>query len=424
MTHLIEIISIILEFFCISFIAKGFLHLPISLQKRDIIACIAITIITYFVTSQLPLGTWLIGQFLYLLYICNLKKDNFINQLLLHCLTYMSIILLEFALLYILLGHPSILQHHVMPLAGTSITLVIVLLCCHYIPLYKYYQSVVQAGFFYRIICLNCYLIFIFALFFYKLDIHHFYDILVYLIIVFLLLLLSNMIALYYNQKIRLERQKVLAYQTNLPLYQSLIDEIRASQHEFANRLQTFQQLPNVCKDYASICKALQTNTQFYAPAKNYPLLQLNMPLLAAALYHLHCQAQERNISIIFDIATKNISSQAPEYQLSDFVHILAQNALEECQSGDTIYIHITTSENAHFHFVIQNPVRKKYTHQEIALFFQKNYSTKQNLKKHNSNHGLGLYYLAKTLVDYNGTITVACDSYEDKTWMIFTLEV
>ena len=63
---------------------------------------------------------------------------------------------------------------------------------------------------------------------------------------------------LYYDQQLFQKQQELLSYQKELPVYQSLVDSIRANQHEFSNRLQYIQNLPRVCKDYESLCQAIK----------------------------------------------------------------------------------------------------------------------------------------------------------------------
>ena len=42
--------------------------------------------------------------------------------------------------------------------------------------------------------------------------------------------------------------------------------------------------------DYTSLCEAICQHTAKYTePLQNYPLLQINMQLLAASMYHQHC---------------------------------------------------------------------------------------------------------------------------------------
>ena len=52
----------------------------------------------------------------------------------------------------------------------------------------------------------------------------------------------------------------------------------------------------------------------------NYPLLQINMPLLAASLYSMASHAQEKGIALQFDIVNAVLESHAPEHELTDYI--------------------------------------------------------------------------------------------------------
>lgn len=148
------------------------------------------------------------------------------------------------------------------------------------------------------------------------------------------------------------------------------------------------------------------------------------MPLLAATLYNLYIQANEQNITILFDIGSPYIESCAPEYALSDFVSILTQNAIEACKSGYKIYTRIISTEGR-LHFEIRNPIEQQLSTTELSQFFQKNFSTKTKHKKEDGlEHGMGLYYLANEIILYNGSIGIDCVKCDNDYWIIFNLEI
>lgn len=201
-----------------------------------------------------------------------------------------------------------------------------------------------------------------------------------------------NSCLLFYEQRLNFEKQKVLSYEENLPLYQSLIDEIRSNQHEFSNRIQNLEALPSVCKDYESLSKALLSNTaSYHKPLCTYPLLLLDMPLLAATLYNLHTMADSKGIIFHFDICSQHIESKAPEYELSDFISILIHNTLEACMEGDHVYIQLNSS-NHNLHFEIRNPVLVDFNTHEVSLFFKK--ATLQNQIKHRMDMGFIIWQI------------------------------
>ena len=235
----------------------------------------------------------------------------------------------------------------------------------------------------------------------------------------------ANSCILYYDQKLYAREQALIAYQKNLPIYEALIGEIRSSQHEYSNRLQSLQFLSESCNTYDELVAALHKYTEAYSkPLHSYPLLQIDMPLLSASLYNLSSRAEKKEIAVRYDVVSENIHSHAPEEELSDFCCILLQNAIEACSSGDSIYIHMSSTEE-YFSFEIRNPTKEFYSQKQISQFFKKTYSTKQNLQKEDEiPHGLGLYHLLNQIIKYNGKISADCISFNGEYWMIFKLIV
>lgn len=80
----------------------------------------------------------------------------------------------------------------------------------------------------------------------------------------------------------------------------------------------------------------------FFPPS----LLRLENKLLAALLYHKHCQAAEQGMTIHFHIADPMCCCRASEFELVDAVGILVDNALEASSPGDNIYVSIHASHH------------------------------------------------------------------------------
>ena len=251
------------------------------------------------------------------------------------------------------------------------------------------------------------------------------------------LLAAINIWILYYDQRTRFQQQEIDSYQKNMPIYDSLIQEIRAGQHEYANHLQSLANLSVMYKDYDSLSRALQSySLEFSNPMANYPLLQINMPLLAASLYSMASHAQEKGIALQFDIVNAVLESHAPEHELTDYITILTQNAIEACKAGDTVYALLDSKEGS-VQYEIRNPVPAMISPEEIGNFFKRGYSTKQTQadsdaasKRADSaaygqaddKRGLGLYYLQTNVTKSGGSVGADCVCYEDSYFIIFRL--
>ena len=263
------------------------------------------------------------------------------------------------------------------------------------------------------------------------------YELLSLVITLLTLLAAINIWILYYDQRTRLQQQAINSYQKNMPLYDSLIQEIRANQHEYVNRLQSLANLPVMYKDYDSLSKALQSYAQeFSNPLTDYPLLQINMPLLAASLYSMASHALEKGIALQFDIVNAVLESHAPEHELTDYITILTQNAIEACKAGDTIYALLDSKEGS-VQYEIRNPVPAMISPEEIGNFFKRGYSTKQTQSgsdavserassaaygQADDKRGLGLYYLQTNVTKSGGSVGADCVDYDGTYYMIFRL--
>lgn len=168
----------------------------------------------------------------------------------------------------------------------------------------------------------------------------------------------------------------------------------------------------------------------------NYPLLQINMPLLAASLYSLASHAQKKGIALQFDIVNAILESHAPEHALTDYISILTQNAIEACKAGDTVYALLDSKDGA-VRYEIRNPVPAMISPEEISNFFKRGYSTKQTQAgsdaaskradsaaygQADNKRGLGLYYLQTNITKAGGSVGADCVCYEDSYFIIFRL--
>ena len=422
---LITYITNFLEFIFIYYIAKSFYQVSYKPTKNDWIAVLTILLITSPLSNSAPVLSWGAGQLLYLIYMTYIISAKPSEGIILTCLSFVVLLIIQLPiatlLSFILINIPS----EYTGIIGNFATLLAIVLLVK-IPVIKdIYRKILHSALPYRLMLINSYVILVLLLLICKDnpdELHYSFDT---ILITILLLVMTNICVLYYDQKMAMQKQQLLAYQKNLPIYESLISEIRDNQHEYSNRLQNLQTLTITCTDYDSLRTALERYTGQYAkPLHAYPLLQINMPLLAATLYSMAINAENNGITIQFDVTSEKLSSHASETQLSDFTSTLTQNAIEARKPGDNIYVHLC-SKDGNVEFEIRNPSDHLYSPQEITQFFQKGYTTKEFVKKIDSvPHGTGLYNLIKSVTKLKGTIGADCITYAGKNWVIFRLRI
>lgn len=414
-------------------------HRSLRLQISDLIfyLCTILTLLLF--PSEYPFFMWIFGLLLYLVYIFTTVKDTALNRFLLFMLVHGGIFLLQCMILCIMYFVFRITSFNTVSISllGNFLTFVSTVLFFQ-MPFAKHlFDHVKQASFLLRILVLNTYLVVLFCLAFFKIYPKQIYEILSLVITLLTLLAAINIWILYYDQRTRLQQQEIDSYQKNMPIYDSLIQEIRANQHEYANHLQSLANLSVMYKDYDSLSRALQSySLEFSNPMANYPLLQISMPLLAASLYSMASHAQEKGITLQFDIVNAVLESHAPEHELTDYITILTQNAIEACKAGDTVYALLDSKDGA-VRYEIRNPVPAMISPEEIGNFFKRGYSTKQTQsgsdaaskradstasKQADDKRGLGLYYLQTNIAKAGGSVGADCVCYEGSYFIIFRL--
>lgn len=421
---IVNYLSILLEFLCVYYITRMLSGTALMPKKDDIIALLIILLCIGGIPAKYPFFAWLGGQLLYFCYILFVYNSrHFLHKMLLFSITLIYIAIIQIFCAAFISISPTNEKCAYIDVIGNFFTIILVLLfLC--IPIVKnFYNKIIHSSLPYQLVLLNSYIVFFVITLLFKINSSYIYRNMFIAVFVALFLIAANSCILYYDQKLYAREQSLIAYQKNLPIYEALIGEIRSSQHEYSNRLQSLQFLAESCKTYDELADALHKYTEAYSkPLHSYPLLQIDMPLLSASLYNLSSRAEKNEITVRYDVVSENIHSHAPEEQLSDFCCILLQNAIEACSSGDSIYIHISSSEE-YFSFEIRNPSKEFYSQKQISQFFKKNYSTKQTLKKEDGiPHGQGLFYLLNQIMKYNGKISADCISFNEEFWMIFKL--
>ena len=354
----------ICEFFIGCYITKTYLHKSYKPQRRDFLACCCLLLVCIFIPDHKGILTWACAHVIYLTYVCTQQKRgeaSLQDRYLLFCLMHNSMLMIEgifsipLTLLLRLIPMPELLFMLIANIILSVLTPVLFLVPA----LRNMYDKIRYAALPFRLILINSYMVLLFLLLSFKLNLLTLYKDEISAVIyccTALFLVAINLWLLYYDQRTRLQQQAINSYQKNMPLYDSLIQEIRANQHEYVNRLQSLANLPVMYKDYDSLSKALQSYAQeFSDPVSDYPLLQINMPLLAASLYNLSILAREKGITLQFDIATTTLESHIPEHELTDHITTLTKNAIEASKEGDTISI-LLDSKDGYVHFELRSP--------------------------------------------------------------------
>lgn len=419
---MLHYLSTILECFCIILICKKYLSKKYRLTKYEILIITSDTLLANLVVKDNMILTFFLGQ-LMIFFFCLSNVKSFMNTLYLSMLAFITtfvsqtIATIPIAILASIIKNNDIIE----PIANAVTFVVIYILLST--RLKKLYTQITTTTFTYKVALISFYLLLISLLILLQNNINFLYSNAVFFVIIVIIVIISNVLLLYYEKVISSKNMNIEYYERFLPIYESLINDIRASQHEFTNRIQALQIL----------CDSQNTNTEFSAllheytsnyskPLHAYPLLMLKSPLFVASLYSLYLDAESKGITVTFDVSCDKLNSPASEIVLTDLASILIQNAIEASKPGNNIYVAINSDDNR-TNIEVRNIVEKQITDSEISNFFNNTYSTK-NTDSSNKKHGFGLYYLNKQVNNYNGNILATCISHKDKYWMIFKLTI
>ena len=427
MTLYVEYFCILLEFFCTFLLIKSFQGKTLAVELSDVLFLIVQVTAGPVPDEEIYLILGLFwGQLVYFTYSFLQTGKKLIPTIFLHCVTTLFLYIVQGASSLLLYPVMSILPIDCLPPIGSIITLVIILIVRRLVPCATMYQRILNGNFPIKFLILNSYLVGLLITLFYKTHMRDVYEYIVLIFATILLMIFVNVCVFYYENQLREQKKALLAYEKNRPIFETLIEDIRSNQHEFNNQIQSIAMLANVCDTYESLRDSLLKYTAEYNTGQRaYPLLTLNLPLIASTLYNLSAMAENKGIKILFNIPGSNIQCRVSEHIVVDFLHILTQNAIEATEPDKEIYITLLNQDDRFF-FEVQNPVEKYIPVDEISNFFQKGYSTKteeDSPKPENATpHGYGLSELLSRVDKLHGTVSADCVFNEDCHWMIFSL--
>ena len=117
-------------------------------------------------------------------------------------------------------------------------------------------------------------------------------------------------------------------------------------------------------------------------------LLKINLSIVAGFVYSKITEAQKDQKELVVQVASRDLKSRMPEYELIRIIGILIDNALESTAPFGTAYLYLDSRQNQ-----IEIRTRNKGS---------PGYTTKTG-DRHG--HGYGLYNLKKLTDKYNGKI-------------------
>lgn len=129
-------------------------------------------------------------------------------------------------------------------------------------------------------------------------------------------------------------------------------------------------------------------------------LLKINLSVVAGFVYSKITEAQKDQKELVVQVASRDLKSRMPEYELIRIIGILIDNALESTSPFGTAYLYLDSRQNQ-----IEIRTRNKgsvKTNEFRQNMFSPGYTTKTG-DRHGQ--GYGLYNMKKLTDKYNGKI-------------------
>lgn len=423
----VNLLCLFLEATCIFLLMKAFQGKSFHPDKVDLLFFL-LEFLWLFMPESFNIAALIVGQIIYLGYAVLQLNKKWIPAIFLLCTTIIFFFLIQGSSIILLSPVMSVLPLTYLPMLGSIATLAIIILVIFVFPCARFYSKLINGSFPLKFLILNTYFGAVLTVLFYKTHEDDIYKSILLIFGTLFLLIFVNVCIFYYDTQLREKQKAIQTYEKNRPIFETLIQDIRSNQHEYANRLQSMAYLPNVCHDYESLRSALEKYTKEYnTKQRSYPLLTLNMPLIASTLYSLSAKAEKKEVGIIYEIPNSNLTCRISEHIIVDFIHILTQNAIEATSPKNYMYVRMLNQEEL-FHFEVRNPVDQFYTTEDIDRFFEKGFTTKTNIShpksEYQTPHGYGLSELLVQVNKLGGTVSADFVEREGRKWIIFSFTI
>jgi signal transduction histidine kinase len=237
----------------------------------------------------------------------------------------------------------------------------------------------------------------------------------IYIVLISIFLILSNLIYLRYSIKIREQKKIIETYNKYSPIITNLIEEARRKQHEFKNHLNTIYGIAQVASD-----SELRGSLTQYIRSLNYELkdldllIQINNKVLSGIIYSKLCSAKEQGIDFEFDVKSDLSDSSLEDYRLSEVLNNLLDNAFQAVCTSANKKVVLTIEKNEKRHVIEVKNYGESIKPENISRLFDRGFTTKGS-----SGHGYGLYNVKRIVESVKGQIQLL---YDDDGYIVFKI--
>lgn len=200
--------------------------------------------------------------------------------------------------------------------------------------------------------------------------------------------------------------------------FQSLIDNIRAKQHEFDNHINTLYSQHYICNTYTDLVKAQDEYCQSVMKENQFnKLLSTGNSVVIGFLYGKFIEIDKKGINITYKINIHETNVAIPDYKTVEILGNLIKNAVEELEkeeNGNRLFVLFIAQEDL-FEIEVRNE-SQFIDYETITTFFHKDVSKKGR------DRGLGLHNVKVICDEYNLNIYCENKEIDGVNWISFKI--
>lgn len=214
-------------------------------------------------------------------------------------------------------------------------------------------------------------------------------------------ILTLNLFLYHYIVKITQEK-KVLEVQNKYnPILGDIIEETRRRQHDFKNYLNTINGIVEVYEEKELKIELKKYIKSLGALNKNIEdITYINNVIIKCLIYSKLCESERNDIEFSFNVRNGAIEQYLNDYELSDTLGNLLNNAFEAVQYIEDRKIILNIFTEGEESIVEVRNAGRTIAPENIEKIFKKGFSTKAD-----SGRGYGLYNIKRIVEQHNGKV-------------------